>query len=197
MFYYIEGVLALKSDTFAVVDVGGVGYEVYTTKTTLEELGETGQKVKLYTYLNIKMSSDTVSLYGFKTLEEKRVFEMILSVSGIGAKTAVSLLSGVSPSKFAMCVVCDDSKYLSDHTQGLGPKGAKRIILELKDKFKNADISDMPDDEIFEDKNDGENEALSALMVLGYSREAAKRALAGASGSVEDKIKYALKRLMK
>lgn len=199
MFYYIEGTLVMKSDSFAVIDCGGVAYQIYSTRTSVESLGEIGSKARLYTYLNIKTSSDIMTLYGFSTTEEKNMFELILGVSGIGAKTAANLLSNVSPSKFALCVVTDDSGYLAKHTPGLGPKGAKRIILELKDKFKDADISGMPRDEIediFSPAADEDNEAVSALIVLGYSREEAQRALKGATGTAEEMIKYGLKNLL-
>ena len=196
MFHYIEGKLALKTDSFAVIETGGIGYRIYSTRPSLEALGEIGSKAKLYTYLNIKTTSDILSLYGFATEEEKNIFEMVLGVSGIGAKTAANLLSNISPSKFALSVVTDDAQYLAKNTPGLGPKGAKRLILELKDKFKDADISDMPAEEIFSPEMDDDNEAVSALVVLGYSPEEARRALKGATGSAEEMIKYGLKNLL-
>lgn len=195
MFYYIEGKLTVKTETFAVIDAGGVGYRIFSTRASLDDLGEVGSRAKLYIYTNIKSASDIFTLYGFSTQEEKNIFEMILSVSGVGAKTAASLLSNISPSKFAMCVVTNDSKYLAKNTPGLGPKGAQRIILELKDKFKDADISGMPADEMFAPDIDGDNEAVSALIVLGYSKDEAMRALSGATGSTEEMIKYGLKHL--
>ncbi len=197
MFYYISGKLVHKTDTFAVIDAGGVGYKIYSTLTSLQDVGEIGESAKLYTYMNLKSASDICVLYGFSTLEELNIFEMILGVSGVGAKTAAVLLSNVSPSKFALCVVTDDAKYLSSHTPGLGPKGAQRIILELKDKFKGMDLNDIPTDEIFTPSNDDENEAVSALVVLGYSSQEAKAALKGATGSVEEMVKIGLKNLMK
>lgn len=197
MFYYISGKLVHKTDTFAVIDAGGVGYKIYSTLTSLQDVGEIGESAKLYTYMNLKSASDICVLYGFSTLEELNIFEMILGVSGVGAKTAAALLSNVSPSKFALCVVTDDAKYLSSHTPGLGPKGAQRIILELKDKFKGMDLNDIPTDEIFTPSNDDENEAVSALVVLGYSSQEAKAALKGATGTVEEMVKIGLKNLMK
>lgn len=197
MFYYISGKLVHKTDTFAVIDAGGVGYKIYSTLTSLQDVGEIGENAKLYTYMNLKSASDICVLYGFSTLEELNIFEMILGVSGVGAKTAAALLSNVSPSKFALCVVTDDAKYLSSHTPGLGPKGAQRIILELKDKFKGMDLNDIPTDEIFTPSNDDENEAVSALVVLGYSSQEAKAALKGATGTVEEMVKIGLKNLMK
>lgn len=196
MFDYISGKLMQKTDSYAVIEAGGIGYRIFSTLSSLSELGEVGQNAKLYIYLNIKNTSDTLALYGFTTQEERKTFEMILGVSGVGAKTAAALLSNVSSSKFALCVVTGDSKYLSAHTPGLGPKGAQRIILELKDKFKEVELDDVGADELFADGSDDTNEALSALVVLGYSRSEAEKALAGASGSVEDRIKFALKKLM-
>ena len=196
MFDYISGTLTEKTESYAVIDVGGVGYRIYSTLLSLSEIGEAGAFVKLYTYLNIKTASDIMTMYGFTTKEERKTFEMILGVSGVGAKTAAALLSNVSASKFALCVVTGDSKYLSSHTPGLGPKGAQRIILELKDKFKHIEAEDLNTKEIFSDDTNTDNEALSALVVLGYSRTDAERALMGAEGTIEDKIKYALKRLM-
>lgn len=197
MFYYISGELVHKTDTFAVIDAGGVGYRIYSTMTSLQALGEIGGQAKLYTYMNLKTTSDICVLYGFATLEELNTFEMILSVSGVGAKTAVSLLSNVSPSKFALCVVTGDAKYIASHTPGLGPKGAQRIILELKDKFKGVDLEQLPQEEIFAPETDDSNEAVSALMVLGYTAQEAKKALKGASGTLEEQIKAGLKNLMR
>ena len=196
MFDYISGKLVAKTDSYAVVEAGGIGYRIYSTLSSLSTLGEVGETVKLYIYLNIKSASDILSLYGFATQEERKTFEMILGVSGVGAKTAAALLSNISASKFALCVVTNDSKYLASHTPGLGPKGAQRIILELKDKFKNIELDEMPADEVFSSNLDTDDEALSALVVLGYSRSDAEKALSGASGTVEEKIKYALARLM-
>lgn len=196
MFDYITGKLVQKTESYAVVEAGGIGYRIFSTLSSLNEMGEVGQNVKLYIYFNIKNTSDILTLYGFTGREERKTFEMILGVSGIGAKTAAALLSNVSASKFALCVVTNDSKYLASHTPGLGPKGAQRIILELKDKFKDVELDNVGAEELFADTGDDTNEALSALVVLGYSKTEAERALAGSDGSVEDRIKYALKKLM-
>ena len=196
MFDYITGKLVQKTESYAVVEAGGIGYRIFSTLSSLNEMGEVGQNVKLYIYFNIKNTSDILTLYGFTGREERKTFEMILGVSGIGAKTAAALLSNVSASKFALCVVTNDSKYLASHTPGLGPKGAQRIILELKDKFKEVELDNVGAEELFADTGDDTNEALSALVVLGYSKTEAESALAGSDGSVEDRIKYALKKLM-
>ncbi len=196
MFDYIKGILIQKTDTYAVIEANGIGYRIYSTLSSLSQLGEAGDTAKLYIYLNIKTTADVIALYGFTTPEERKTFEMILGVSGVGAKTAAALLSNISTSKFALCVVTNDSKYLSSHTPGLGPKGAQRIILELKDKFKGIELDNISAEEVFAPETDADNEAISALVVLGYTKTEAERALQGATGTVEDMIKYALKRLM-
>ncbi len=200
MFYYISGQLVMKSDSFAVVDAGGVGYKLYASTKTLETLGEVGENVKLFTYANFKASADVFDIYGFATLEELNLFEMIIGVSRVGAKTAIALLSNISPSKFALCVVTNDYKYIASNTPGLGAKGAERIVLELKDKFKGVDVADISSNEVVEVYHGGSSEAdeaVSALVVLGYSAQEAKRAVAGATGTVEEIVKKALKNLMK
>ena len=154
MFDYITGKLVQKTESYAVVEAGGIGYRIFSTLSSLNEMGEVGQNVKLYIYFNIKNTSDILTLYGFTGREERKTFEMILGVSGIGAKTAAALLSNVSASKFALCVVTNDSKYLASHTPGLGPKGAQRIILELKDKFKEVELDNVGAEELFADTGD-------------------------------------------
>lgn len=196
MFYYISGELVHKTDTFAVIEAGGIGYRIYSTASSLKALGEVGEQARLYTYMNLKTASDICLLYGFATLEERNLFEMILGVSGVGAKTAVNLLSNISSSKFALCVMTGDAKYIASHTPGLGPKGAQRLILELKDKFKGMDLEGIPQDEIFTAETDEGNEAVSALVALGYTSQEAKKALKGASGTIEEQIKAGLKNLM-
>ncbi len=200
MFYYISGTVALKTESFAVIDANGVGYKLYASTKTLETIGDVGSFAKLFTYANFKASSDIFDLYGFADPEELSLFEMIIGVSRVGAKTAISLLSNISPSKFALCVVTNDFKYIASKTPGLGAKGAERIVLELKDKFKGVDIGNISTEEVVDVYHGGDSEAdeaVSALMVLGYSMQEAKRAVAGAKGSVEDIVKEALKKLMK
>jgi len=199
MFYYISGTVALKTESFAVIDANGVGYKLYASAKTLETI-ETGSEAKLFTYVNFKASADIFDIYGFATMEELSLFEMIIGVSRVGAKTAISLLSNISPSKFALCVVTNDFKYIASKTPGLGAKGAERIVLELKDKFKGVDIGNISTDEVVEVYHGGDTEAeeaVSALMVLGYSAHEAKRAVSGLKGAVEDIVKEALKKLMK
>ncbi len=197
MFYYISGELVHKTESFAVIDAGGVGYRIYSTLSSLKALGEPGSQAKLYTYMNLKTASDVCVLYGFSDLEELRIFEMILGVSGVGAKTAINLLSNVSPSKFVLCVTTGDAKYIAAHTPGLGPKGAQRIVLELKDKFQGVDLDSIDKEELFAPETDDSNEAVAALAALGYSLQEAKKALRGTTGTVEEQIKAGLKNLMR
>jgi len=198
MFYYISGKLVHKTENFAVIDANGVGYKLYATKPSIDSLGEIGNQAKLYTYMNIKSASDIYDLYGFATLEELNLFEMIISVSRIGAKTALSILSNISPSKFALCVVTNDAKYIAKNTSGLGQKGAERIIVELKDKFKGVEIDNTAAEEIISgDTGGSQSDAVSALMVLGYSKQESENAVKGLDGALEDVIKLALTKLMK
>lgn len=198
MYYYISGTLAYTDPTFAVVDAGGVGYKLFISGTTLGKLASCmGQKVKLYTYLSVR--EDAMELYGFCTEEELSCFKLLISVSGIGAKSAVSILSLYSPERFALAVTTGDAKALAK-ANGIGAKTAARIILELKDKMKKE--IEVTEDVFREDipvGSDMLSEARSALLLLGYSSAEASGALRGISPelSVEDAIKAALKKLMK
>jgi Holliday junction DNA helicase RuvA len=200
MFYYISGKIALKNDSFVVIDAGGIGYRLFVSSFTLEKIGTVGDFAKLFTYSNFKASADIFDIYGFADLEELRLFEMIIGVSRIGAKTAIALLSNISPSKFALCVTTNDYKYIASKTPGLGSKGAERIVLELKDKFKNVDLENISSEEVTDIYHGGSSErdeAAGALVVLGYSPQEAKRAVATAVGTVEEMVKIGLKNLMK
>ena len=173
-----------------------MGYKLYATLPTLSALGEIGKPAKLYTYLRV--GEDIFDLFGFATQEELSTFNMLIGVSGVGAKVAVAILSTVSPSKFALAVVTNDVNTIKQ-ASGVGPKLAQRIILELKDKFKGADFSDIPGEEVVGGVFESGNEAVSALMVLGYSPQEAKRGVSGVDPSLEleEVIKLALKKLIR
>ena len=196
MFYYISGTLEYKDENFAVIDANGVGYKLYATLPTLSAVGEVGTKTKLYTYQ--KIAEDTFDLYGFATQEELSTFNMLLGVSGVGAKVGIAILSTISPSKFALAIVTNDVNTIKQ-ANGVGPKLAQRIILELKDKFKGADLSGIPGDEAISGVFESGNEAVSALVVLGYSPHEAKRAVASVDPELglEEVIKLALKKLIR
>lgn len=199
MFYYLDGVYAHMAHQFIVIDCGGVGYRVFTSLHTLSQLGEVGRRAKVYTYLHIR--EDIMDLYGFYDPEELNCFKMLLSVSGVGPKVALSLLSELTPGQFAVCVVTQDAKSLT-RASGVGAKMAQRILLELKDKIKNEQLTSK---DAFEPitgiaGQDKRSEALSALMVLGYSKMEGQQVLGQISCDalgLEEIIKEALKKLMR
>ena len=133
MIAYIKGILEMKTSDCVVIDVGGLGYKVYMSLTSIEKLGNIGDAVKVYTYYRVK--EDDISIFGFNTNEELRMFELLLSVSGVWAKTALTMIAVTEPSEFAIAIISDDISYLTQ-IPGIGAKSAQRIILELKDKLK-------------------------------------------------------------
>ena len=176
MYAYIKGTLEGKSNTYVVIDVGGIGYKIFMSSKSMEELGDTGQVVKVYTHYYVR--EDNISLYGFVTNEELRMFELLLSVSGIGAKSAIAMLSEITPSSFALAIISNDISKLVG-IPGIGNKTAARIVLELKDKLKNNDVGVGAEGDP-NDNNAADNkasEAVSALQVLGYTRKEINTAL--------------------
>lgn len=195
MFAYIKGRLEIKGNDFVVIDVNGVGYRIFAPYSTIEKLGEIGDEVKVHTHYHVR--EDNISLYGFYSQEELRIFELLISVSGIGAKSANAILANISPSKFALCVISNDVKELTK-LPGIGAKSAQRIILELKDKLKTEES--IIEEDNMEIKNivtsdNNMQEALSALQVLGYPQKEAAKAISSVdieNLSVEEIIKKAL-----
>lgn len=185
--------VAHKGIDFIVIDAGGVGYRINTTDSVISKLSA-GEKKKVYTYLNVR--EDALDLYGFLSEEELNLFKLLISVSGIGPKVGLGVLSSISPSEFALAVVTGNIKAITK-APGVGPKVAQRIILELKDKMKKAEIAEMPQD--YGAFTDSSDEAVSALMVLGYTQGEAKNVLSKVEGglSVEETVKRALKLLMR
>lgn len=195
MYAYIKGSLEVKTRGYIVIDVNGIGYKIFMSETAIAELGEIGQVVKVHTYLKVK--EDEMSLYGFNTNEELRMFELLLSVSGIGAKSAINILSNITPSSFALAVITNDVAKIKA-LPGIGPKGAQRIILELKDKLnKEKDIEEVEKKAEKVIDTQKYNEAISALQVLGYSKKEIEKALQGVNEelTVEEIIKLGLKNL--
>jgi len=177
MFAYLKGNLEIKTKGYIVIDVNGVGYKVFMSETAIEKLGEIGETVKVYTYLRVR--EDDMSLYGFNTNEELRMFELLLSVSGIGAKSAITILSNISPSSFALAVITNDVDKIKS-LPGIGPKSAQRIILELKDKINKEESTENIASDVVEKQETNKEkvlEAISALQVLGYSRKEIEKAL--------------------
>ena len=194
MFYYLKGNVTYKGENFAAIDVGGVGFKVFTSISNISKLN-INSEYTLFTYTHIR--EDIFDIYGFLSQEELSFFEMLISVSGVGPKAALSILSILTPSDIVSAVIMGDSKAISK-APGIGSKTAQRIILELKNKVSDSDI--LPGDAGGDDflSIDTSNQAVAALMSLGYSSTDAKRAVISVEGasSVEETIKLALKNLM-
>ena len=195
MIAFLKGKVEFKTNSYIVMDVNGIGFKVFMTESSIQSI-EKEQEIKVYTYMRVM--EDDMSLYGFLNNEELAMFELLISVGGIGAKSAIAILSNIEPSAFALAVITDDVSKLKK-LPGIGPKTAQRIILELKDKIKseqalegNTDIKEK----IVIDNNT--QDAIDALQVLGYNRKSIEKALEGLNTkdmSVEEIIKQGLKLL--
>lgn len=202
MYAYIKGKLDYKHNDFIIVEAGGIGYKISTSLSTIEAVGPAGSEVKIHTHLYVR--EDIMSLYGFMTQEELGMFELLITVSGVGPKAAISMLSAVSPSKFGLAVITDDTRTLTK-AQGIGTKMAQRIILELKDKIKKEQLAAGPEmgkgQEIAPVRENSRiSEAISALMVLGYTALEASRAVSAVYSEemdLESIIKSSLKSLVR
>lgn len=197
MIYSVKGTLIHKEPSLAVIECGGVGYACRTTFSTLSQLGSVGSEASLLTYLHVR--EDNIELFGFATSQELNCFKMLLTVSGVGPKAALAILSDISPEKFALTIATGDIKSITK-TKGIGPKLAQRIVLELKDKIaKEQQLISSGEELDFTPVMSGSNsgEAISALVVLGYSQSEATSIISklDPSLSVEDMIKQALKQL--
>ena len=196
MFAYIKGSLEQKSNNYVVIDVGGIGYKIFMATKAIETLGEIGKVVKVHTHYYVR--EDNISLYGFNTNEELRMFELLLQVSGIGAKSAIAMLSEISPSSFALAVISDDISQLVK-IPGIGKKTAARIVLELKDKLKTEEAITKTEEVKLSITNDEEtSEAIAALQVLGYTKREIEKALENVDTKnlqLEEIIKQGLKNL--
>lgn len=197
MIYSVNGKLIHTEPNMAVVECGGVGYACRTTMNTLAGL-KTGETVRLLTYMNVR--EDAVELFGFADNAELSAFKMLISVSGVGPKAALSILSGLSPQGFALCVASGDSKALT-RAPGIGNKIAQRIVLELKDKIDKQNSFSAQDYSGALSSagvaTGSRAEAMSALVVLGFASSQAAKALEGlpAEAETSELIKLALKKL--
>ena len=199
MLAYIKGILEVKMTGYIVIDVCGLGYKVYMSDINIENVGNIGESVKVHTYYKVK--EDDISIFGFNTLEELKMFELLLSVSGVGAKTALSMLAVCQPSEFALAVASEDVTTLTQ-IPGIGPKSAKRIILELKDKIKKEEqiheltkasgsAANRLNKAIADDKK--VKEAIEALQVLGYGKKQIEKEFE----SIENKSELSTEELIK
>ena len=199
MIAFLQGIVADKTPDAIVLDVGGVGYYVLTNTPTLARAGQNGDKLKLFTHLIVR--DDALDICGFYTKEECQLFKKLLSVSGVGAKTALALLSRMSVADFSVALVSQDAKAIAK-TPGLGLKTAQKIILELKDKVTAQDFTnsvlgaDVPASALGEASHVAD--AIEALMALGYpSAEAAKAvgAVKEQANSADELVRLALRRI--
>lgn len=195
MIAFLKGKVDFKTNSFIVIDVNGIGFKVFMTESSIQSI-EKEQEIKVYTYMRVM--EDDMSLYGFLNNEELAMFELLISVGGIGAKSAIAILSNIEPSAFALAVITDDVSKLKK-LPGIGPKTAQRIILELKDKIKSEqaleDSSDIKEKIVIDNNT---QDAIDALQVLGYNRKSIEIALEGLDTkdmSVEEIIKQGLKLL--
>ena len=197
MISYIKGRLEIKSKDYIVVDVGGIGYKIFMSETAINEL-EKGKEVKIFTYMKVR--EDDISLYGFLNNEELVTFELLISVGGVGAKSAITILSNITPSKFALAVITNDVNTLKK-LPGIGAKTAARIILELKDKMKTEQSIEGSKNEKIKEAivlDNKANDALEALCVLGYTKKDVENVIAKIDTTkltVEEIIRQGLKYL--
>ena len=198
MFAYIKGNLVEKLNNYVVVETMGIGYKIFMSETAISKIGEVGDNVKVHTHYHVR--EDDISLYGFLSNDELKMFELLLSVSGIGAKSAITMLSNISPSEFAMSIITNDISKLTK-VPGIGPKSAQRIVLELKDKLKTEQaITKTEEAKATINTNENTDEAISALQILGYNRKEIEKVLEKfdyQSMSVENIIRNGLKYLGK
>lgn len=198
MYYYVNGTVAEIGLNLAVIDCGGVGYACATTNYTLAQLKK-GEKAKLYTYLHVR--EEIFDLYGFASQAELSSFKMLISVSGVGPKAALAILSSGTPDQLALSIVTGDEKALTG-VPGIGKKIAQRIILELKDKLAKEQTSFSSDGPVPVIAAGGANkagEASAALAVLGYGTPEIAAALKGVDMEqpLEEIIRQALKKMVR
>ena len=207
MFYYISGKLAHLDPSFAVIDAGGVGYKLTISGTTHASMppyltASEPPTVKLYTYMSVR--EDGVELFGFSKEDELSYFKLLITVSGVGPKAAISILTQLTPQKLAVAICTDDKRAIAK-ANGVGPKTAARIVLELKDKLAKETAVDITDQQSFEEAvissaPSKRKDAEDALSVLGYSRSEASAALRTIDTDnleLDDIIRLALKKLMR
>jgi len=183
MYAHIDGTLAEKTQDGVVIDAGGVGYELMTSASTLAACPQAGEKLKLYTYLSVR--EDAMELYGFYTREEKKMFLRLIGVSGIGPKTALGVLSALSVRDLSIALVSGDAQALA-RAPGIGKKTAQRLVLELKDKVDNDDLTAKGMPAPAKGASGGaEAEAIEALMALGYPASDAAKAVSAVAGQAQ------------
>ena len=195
MYSYIIGKVISKSKNILILENNNIGYEIYMTEIALSELN-IGEDAKIYTYYNV--TQDNISLFGFKNLEEKKMFENLISVSKIGAKTAIGILSSISTAELAISIITNDINRLSK-LPGIGKKTSQRLVLEVIDKVKTEEIifteEEQKSNENYLNTTEKEKDVIEALKVLGYNIKEIESVIKtlDIKSSTEDMIKQALK----
>lgn len=195
MIYNVKGTLTYFDQNIAVIECGGVGFKCFTTLTTLREIGKVGSEVNLFTHLSVR--EDAMDLFGFASQAELDSFRLLISVSGIGPRAAVAILSEMTPDKLAICIASGDAKALTK-AQGVGKKTAERIVLELKDKIGAMGAAEFTDAAAAGTQAGSESaEAVQALVALGFSQSDAAVAVGRMDPSlpVDEMIRLGLKEL--
>ncbi len=194
MISFLHGVLAAKTAGSAIIEVGGIGYEVAMSGRGLSRLGQVGERVQVLTHLQVR--DDALVLYGFSSQGEKEVFARLISVSSVGPKVALSVLSTYDPEEVIAAIAAQDLAAIQ-RVPGVGKKMASRIVLELKDSFAASDQG-LPSS-VSARSADAKKGAAEALLSMGFTSEEAELALRGASPDADEAglLQYALKRLGK
>lgn len=203
MISFVKGELCEVRENCIIVEVNGMGYEIFTPMSTIDKLPSIGSDVKIHTYLYVR--EDALNLYGFLTPDDLFVFKLLITVNGIGPKGALGILSVMTPNDLRFAVLSDDAKTISK-APGIGSKTASKLILELKDKLKLEDAFELRMQQSIDamhgltgDENDIRNEAIQALVALGYSNTEASKAVHAvnvkAGMGVEDILKASLKHI--
>lgn len=200
MIAYVKGRLETVGEDYIIVDQGGIGYEIKVPASLFGMLPQIGEEVKIHTYLYVR--EDAMVLYGFWTEDDLFVFKLLLTVSGIGPKGALAILSAVTPNELRFAVVTNDDKTIAK-APGIGKKTAQKLILDLKDKLKVKDFAKATEMEISQAnipvQMDIASEAIAALAALGYSQSEATKVVYSIKGceTVEELLKASLKALAK
>ena len=202
MIAFVHGIAADMTENSVIVETGGIGYEIYMTGEGLSQL-HMGEEVKIHTYFQVR--EDAMQLYGFLKKDDLQMFKLLLGVNGVGPKAAMGVLSGITADELRFAVLSDDVKTLSK-APGIGKKTAQKLILELKDKLKLEDAFELKlaheqeKAEVSGDVSDGRQEAVAALVALGYSSTDALRAVRKVTevspDDVEGLLKAALKNML-
>jgi Holliday junction DNA helicase RuvA len=200
MIYSIKGKLDYANDSFIVIDNNGIGYKVFISGKFFERLPSIGSDIKVYTHMNIR--EDDISLYGFASQEELEIFKILLGINGVGPKAAISILTALTVQELYMAVISEDIKAITK-ANGIGTKGAQRIVLELKDKLKMEDMLDVAYDNsvgVTPQAQDVSGDVIMALTSLGYSQSEAVMAVRKVDNSsdmdTEQLLKAALKKMI-